>query len=175
MNGKQFGAFLEAEISSHDLKVKDYLKDSEVLMVIFLRYFGCVYCRKTLTSYKSFSKSHKDKMFSPLFVHMSPNHEGAKALEGYGLGGVAHISDSKQELYKLFSLHRGTFLQHFGPKVLKKLIKDLLIYGMNRPVGDRFQMPGVFLINKEGVISSYRYFDITDDVDFKQLAQDTIQ
>lgn len=171
MEKEQFAAFLEAEISSHDLKVKDYIKDSNVLMVIFLRHFGCTYCRKTLATYKSFSESYKDKMFSPLFIHMSSVQDGAKMLEGYGLGGVAHISDPEQELYKLFSLDRGSLLQHFGPKVLKKGLRDLFVHGVGGIKGDGFQMPGVFLINENGVTSSYRHSTVADDVNFEQLAQ----
>ena len=172
MKKDQFTTFLETEISSHDLKIRDYLKDSKVLMVIFLRHFGCTYSRKTLAVYKSFSRSYKDKMFSPLFVHMSSVQEGARVLGDYGLGGVAHISDFDQELYKLFLLDRGSFSQYFGPKVLKKSLKDLFIYGVGGIKGDVFQMPGVFLINESGVISSYRYSTIADDVNFEQLAQE---
>jgi thiol-disulfide isomerase/thioredoxin len=171
MEKTQFEAFLESEISSHDLKVRDYIEDSNVLMVIFLRHFGCTYCRKTLATYKEFSEAYKDKMFSPLFIHMSSTNEGTKMLENYGLGGVAHISDPNQELYKLFSLDRGSLLQHFGPTVLKKGLKDLFVHGVGGIKGDGFQMPGVFMINKNGVISSYRHSTVADDVNFEKLAQ----
>ena len=174
MNDEHFAAFLEADISSHDLKIRDYLKDSKVLMVIFLRHFGCTYCRKTLATYKSFSESQKDKMFSPLFIHMSSTHDGTKMLENYGLGGVAHISDPEQELYKLFSLDRGSLLQHFGPAVLKKGIKDLFIHGVGSIKGDGFQMPGVFLVNEVGVIKSYIHTTVADDVNFERLAQEAV-
>ena len=174
MNTEHFSNFLEADISSHNLKIKDYLNDSKVLMVIFLRHFGCTYCRKTLATYKSFSESQSDKMFSPLFIHMSSIHDGTQMLESYGLGGVAHISDPEQRLYKLFSLHRGSLLQHFGPSVLKKGIKDLFIHGLGGIKGDGFQMPGVFLVNEKGVINSYIHNTVADDVNFARLAQEAI-
>lgn len=171
MNSNHFAAFLEAEITSHDLKVKKYLEDSRLLMVIFLRHFGCTYCRKTLAAYKDFADSRADKMFSPVFIHMSSMNDGNKMLAHYGLNGVAHISDPKQELYRLFSLERGTLLQHFGPKVLKKALKDLFIHGVGGIHGDGFQMPGAFLINDNGVLSSYRHDTVADDVNFERLTQ----
>lgn len=174
MEKEQFDAFLEEEICSHDLKVKEYLKDSNVLMVVFLRHFGCTYCRKTLSTYKAFSESHKDKMFSPLFIHMSSMQDGAKMLEAYGLGGVAHISDPEQKLYKMFSLDRGSLLQHFGPKVLKKGLKDLFVHGVGGLKGDGFQMPGIFVINEKGVINSFRNTTVADDINFEHLAQGVI-
>ena len=171
MEKAQFSAFLEADITSHDLKIKEYLKDSRLLMVVFLRHFGCTYCRKTLATYKKFSDANKDKMFSPLFIHMSSIKDGTTMLEGYGLGGVAHISDPEQELYKLFSLDRGSVLQHFGPKVLKKAVKDLFIHGVGGLKGDGFQMPGVFLVNESGVLNSYRHKTVADDINFDQISK----
>lgn len=170
MTSEQFEAFLGAQISSHDLKISRYLEDSGQLMVIFLRHFGCTYCRKTLSMYRTFSDSKKDKHFSPLFIHMSSVQDGSKMLEDFGLGGVAHISDPKQELYKLFSLERGGFLQHFGPKVLKLGVKDVFKFGVGSVKGDGFQMPGAFLVSKKGVLSSYVHSTVADDVNFEVLA-----
>jgi hypothetical protein len=171
MNKSQISKFLEATISSHDLKIKEYLEDSNCLMVIFLRHFGCTYCRKTLASYKEFAETQKHKNFSPLFVHMSSTRDGTDMLQTYGLGGVAHISDPQQELYRLFSLDRGGLLQHFGPKVLAKSFKDLFKYGVGGLMGDGFQMPGVFVVNKAGVVSSFINETVADDVNFEQLLE----
>jgi len=171
MNKEQFEAFLEADITSHDLKIRKYLEDSSYIMVIFLRHFGCPYCRKTLAKYKTFSDNEKNKIFSPLFIHMSSAKDGTKMLEDHGLNGMAHISDPKQELYRLFSLERGSLLQHFGPRVLKKGIKDLFVYGVGGLKGDGFQMPGAFLISEKGIESSYVHSTVADDVNFEKLAK----
>lgn len=75
--------------------------------------------------------------------------------------GVACYSDPNAESYRRFGLTRGTTDQLFGPAVWLKGAQVALegkFEGLpiGRPVGDPFQMPGVFVIERDGhVLMAY--------------------
>lgn len=75
--------------------------------------------------------------------------------------GVACYSDPGAESYRRFGLTRGTADQLFGPAVWLKGAQATLegrFEGLpiGKPVGDPFQMPGVFAIDRDGrVLMAY--------------------
>jgi peroxiredoxin len=77
------------------------------------------------------------------------------------------LSDPSQEAYRAFGLERGNNRQLFGPQLLLKYARALLKKDVEvaKLSGDDYrQMPGVFVIDRQGVIRyAHRNKDVADN------------
>ncbi len=67
------------------------------------------------------------------------------------------LADSEQTAYRAYGLDRGTLGQIAGPRVWLPAIKALARGGTGKPVGDILQMPGTFVIDREGIVRLAHY------------------
>ena len=67
------------------------------------------------------------------------------------------LADSEQTAYRAYGLVRGTLGQIAGPSVWLPAIRALARGGAGKPVGDIRQMPGAFVIDRQGVIRHAHY------------------
>jgi len=148
----------------------DSLVKSKVLL-IFLRHFGCTYCKKVVSELSDEKAKGSLKNLKPIFVHMSDVERGAEFFESYGLKGVAHISNADKSLYKEFGLVRGTLNQVIGPKVIAAGVKDLFKFGIGKIEGDSLQMQGAFILEGESVAKSFKSKTVSDTVDFSNFLE----
>lgn len=81
------------------------------------------------------------------------------------------VCDPDRELYRAFGLGRGTGRQMFNPKVFARGFGATLRgHWVGLPVGDPWQMPGVFAIDPQGeVVWEYRSVDAADNPDVSQI------
>ena len=129
------------------------------VMLVFLRHFGCTFCREMLVELASRKEEIKAMGLIPVFVHLADAMEAEKYLAAYGWTGARQISDPDAYLYESFHLERASFKQVFGWKNWKRgvsvgLFKGL---GLGKAVGDGFQMLGVFVIVKGTIEQGFRH------------------
>jgi peroxiredoxin len=62
------------------------------------------------------------------------------------------LSDPSREGYRAYGLARGSFAQVMSPRILLKAAASALQGNVGRQVGDVFQMPGTFVIDRAGII-----------------------
>jgi peroxiredoxin len=62
------------------------------------------------------------------------------------------LSDPQRECYRAYGLARGSFAQVMSPRILLKATVSALQGNVGRQVGDVFQMPGTFVIDRGGII-----------------------
>ena len=68
------------------------------------------------------------------------------------------IADPEKALYKDFHLKQASATTFLSPGMAVKGVSALLRgYGIGLPTGDVWQLPGVFIIDTDGVVR-YRYF-----------------
>ena len=67
------------------------------------------------------------------------------------------LADSEQTAYRAYGLDRGTLRQIAGPSVWLPAVRALARGGTGKPVGDIRQMPGSFVIDREGIIRQAHY------------------
>lgn len=81
------------------------------------------------------------------------------------------LCDTDRELYKAFGLGRGTGKQMFSPKVfVRGFGATLRGHFVGMPIGDPWQMPGVFKIETNGEVSwEYRSIDASDNPPTDQI------
>ena len=141
------------------------------VLLVFLRHFGCTFCRETLRDLSKLQQEVEERNTLLVLVHMMPTEVADIELRKFGLQNIQHVSDPEQLMYKQFRLRRGTLKQLLGLDVilrgLKVGIKDNL--GIGKEMGDSFQMPGVFLVNNGKIVKKYIHKTAADVPPYQDL------
>jgi peroxiredoxin len=149
------------------------LSFSKPVMLVFLRHFGCIFCREALDDISDKQYKIKDKNIDLVFVHMSANDIAEKFLSEYNFKDVKHISDPNCQLYAQFGLTKGNFGQLFGLSVWIRgfeLKKKGIGYSKDQ-IGDSFQMPGIFVLKEGKIVNSYIHKTISDKPDYDTMIE----
>ncbi len=141
-------------------------------MLIFLRHFGCPFCKETLRELANNRAEIESQGTRVVLVHMLDEVTAEKMTQPYGLNDLHRISDPEKTIYKAFGLHRGNIMQLFGINVLVRGFYQSVLH-LNPPMkyaGDAFQMPGIFVIHKGMVVQTFKHTSIADRPDYIELA-----
>ncbi len=125
------------------------------VMVIFLRHFGCVFCKEAMKDISQKRKDFELQGFEIVFIHMSDTATAREYFKKFNLSGIKFINDPSQRFYKAFGLLRGTFTQLYGLQTWIRGYKLKRVENFElelaKKLGDSTQMPGVFIL-MDGVI-----------------------
>lgn len=133
---------------------------TQPVFLVFLRHFGCVFCKEALHDIAELRSDIQSKGLSLVFVHMAKPAIADEYFQEFNLSGVIHISNPDKKYYRAFGLLKGTvsqlyglstWIRGFGPKT-KGLKLELA-----EQLGDSTQMPGMFLINKGEIIKQFAH------------------
>ncbi len=163
---------LEDMVTNEDTTLLEESHQKPV-MLIFLRHFGCTFCREALADISKTKNDICKQGFKIIFVHMSDEQTADKYFERYDLSGSTHIADPGCRYYKSFGLMRGSFNQLFGLNVWMRGFSAGLVdgHGIGKQLGDGFQMPGVFLIQHGEVKDQFIHKSAADKPDYSKLLQ----
>lgn len=101
-----------------------------------------------------------------LFVYMGSVVEG-EAFFATAWPEARAVSDPTKQLYSAFGLERGSVGQVFGPGVMACSLRAAgKGHVVGKPVGDPWQMPGLFLVQGPDVLWSHDFAHIGDHPDF---------
>jgi peroxiredoxin len=142
-------------------------------LVVFLRHFGCTFCRETLADLVDRRHDIEAHGLGIALIHMGDETEAAAFLSHYGLDDLSRIADPGQHLYRAARLHRGSLWQLLGPKVWWRALAGgaLREHGVGRLLGDGFQMPGAFVVSEGQVLYEFRHRSAADRPDYLELAR----
>lgn len=147
----------------------DLSLDHPVLLV-FLRYFGCSFCREALDDLGKVRSRLKERTVELICVHMDDLERAERYFKKYDIEGIQHVSDPEQQHYHNFGLVKGSFQQLFGLQNMMRGFDAAILQGQGiaipKPLGDGFQMPGVFLIDEGTIQSSYIHRKASDRPDY---------
>jgi hypothetical protein len=141
---------------------------SRLLVLVFLRHFGCTFTRQLLRGLEEFQRSATELGGELVLVHMLKTGEEIRYLGSHG--DVARIADPRCELYRAFGLGRGGFLELFGPRVW--WLGAIAIFkgcGVGHLAGDGLQMPGAFLFRDGEIVAAQRAKSASDMPDIPGL------
>jgi hypothetical protein len=149
------------------------LAETSPVLLVFLRHFGCSFCRQTLSDVGSLRPELEARGVRPVFVHLGTPERAKPYFEYYGLADVERISDPDAVIYQhpLFALARTHPLSHlFNARVWVAWLKGALFaYGIGTIREDAHQMPGLFYLKGPLVVRRYRYRTIADEPDYLKL------
>jgi peroxiredoxin len=145
------------------------------LLVVFLRHFGCTFCRETLADIRARRGLIESAGVRIVIAHMmEDNGDTAAEFARYGLEDVDRVSDPGRSLYRAFDLHRGTVLELLAPKVwFRGLIALLRGHGAGALRGDGRQMPGTFIVHRGRIVKAFRHRTAADRPDYAAMACET--
>ncbi|CAA6821669.1 MAG: Alkyl hydroperoxide reductase [uncultured Aureispira sp.] len=147
------------------------IAEENTVMLVFLRHFGCVFCREALDDFSKIKEELNRLNIKLVFVHMAEESYGDQYFKEYGLESEEHISDPDMTLYEYFGLQKGTFRELYGLKVWSRAIN--LKFGMEtkKPLGNMKQMPGVFLLKSGEIINSFIHKSAAEKPDYLEIAK----
>jgi peroxiredoxin len=141
------------------------------VMLVFLRPFGCIFCREALSDISNVRERIEESGVKIVFVHMAADEIAERYFARYGLNGAVHIGDPECRYYAAFGLVKGTFTQLFG---LQSWIRGFKVSvldgrGAGQQLGDGFQMPGIFIIQDGEIKESFVHKLVSDRPDYEEL------
>lgn len=135
--------------------------ESKLLVMVFLRHFGCTFTRQILRGLENIQQEARTHGAELVLVHMLQNGKETQYLGERS--GVSRIADPRCELYRAFGLGKGGFLELFGPHVWwRGAVSIFKGCGLGHLAGDGLQMPGAFLFRDGKIISSQRAHSASD-------------
>lgn len=167
-----YSDILEVMITNRDKDVYT-LSTSNKVMLIFLRHFGCMFCRSTLDDLSKVRGSIEATGTIIVFVHMAEDDIAEAYFEHYNLSGVQHISDPDMSLYELFGVAKGVG-QLYNLKVWKEIAMNTMKHGLaiRKELGVVRQMPGVIMIKDGEVIKRIVYENIAAKPNYLEIIND---
>ena len=149
------------------------LLDESPLLLIFLRHFGCSFCRQTLDDVSKLRSQIEAKAIRPVFVHLGTPERAKPYFDYYHLSDVERVSDPQASLYTqpLFDLARQSAFSHFlVAKVWKAWLQGAIRkHGFGMIKEDADQMPGIFFLRQRVIVHAFRYKTIADEPDYLKL------
>lgn len=147
------------------------LSQKQSVMLIFLRHFGCTFCRYGLAEISRKREAIEERGLKLVFVHMTTSDVAEEYFERYQIAEPTYISDPECDYYKAFGLTKGTFTQLFGLQTWIRGFQAGLVegHGLGPKLGDDFQMPGVFVIQNGNIIESFIHKVASDQPDYDAL------
>lgn len=148
------------------------LSHESPVLLIFLRHFGCSFCRKAISDVAELAPELARRNVRPVFVHLGTPEVAQAHFAYYSIPDVERIHDPEARLYREFGLDR----QHparslINPKDLWSwfLRGDIFRYGVGKIDTDGHQMPGVFFLRDGKIVRSFRHRNISDQPDYRKL------
>ena len=163
---------LLAEMRTNENESLLNLSNQSPVLLVFLRHFGCIFCREAMVDLSGLRESIESKGIKIVLVHMSDYNDAAHYFSMFGLEGVTNISDPECEYYREFGLAKGRFSQLFGLKNWSRGIEVTLVKGIPftfQQIGDGFQMPGVFYLRNGKVVNSFIHQSSADKPDYQDI------
>ncbi len=148
-------------------------RESPVLLV-FLRHFGCSFCRKAISDVAELAPELARRNVRPVFVHLGTPEIAQAHFAYYGIPDVERIHNPDASIYRdpIFGLGRENPARALvNPKVLWRwfIRGDIFRYGVGKIETDGHQMPGVFFLRDSKIIRSFRHRNISDQPDYLKL------
>lgn len=149
------------------------LVDESPVLLIFLRHFGCAFCRQALDQVSRIRDQIAARGTRPVFVHLGTPERAKLYFDYYHLSSVERIGNPDASLYQhpAFALGRmNVYLNLLDLRVWKGWLSGALRkYGIGRVQEDGNQMPGIFFLKDRRIVRGFRYESIADEPDYLKL------
>jgi hypothetical protein len=164
---------LMGDYAAHTGESLAKMSEQQPILLIFLRHFGCTFCREALGDLYRLQGQIASRGVRPVVVHMVEDDVAEQHMTKFGLRHVARVSDPEKRLYAAFELRRGTFGQLYGIDTWVEGLRAGWLEGhsVGREVGDNTQMPGIFLVHNGEILRAFRHTTASVRADFCALAE----
>jgi len=149
------------------------LAEQSPVLLVFLRHFGCSFCRKAISDVSELRGELEKRGVRPVFVHLGPPDLARVYFDYYKIGDVERICDPEAKIYQspLFGLRRvNPWWQLVTPAVWVGWLKGTIFkHGIGKIETDGHQMPGIFVLKGPKIIKRFIYKTIADEPKYLKL------
>ncbi len=155
---------------SNGQSLKD-MSENQAIMLVFLRHFGCSFCRQALNEISKMYDSVLSEGTEIVFVHMTDFETAKPYFEKYNIRNAIQISDIQCKFYAAFGLIKAGGKQLLGLSSFVRGFQATVLegHGTWTALGDGFQMPGVFLIQDNEIKASFIHQEPSDRPNYEEL------
>jgi hypothetical protein len=139
-------------------------------LVVFLRHFGCTFCREALADVAKARAAIGETGTSVAFVHAVAPDEADPWFTAAGLADVARISDPTLAHYRAFHLDTTGLAALARPALWARGAMSAARHGFGIQPPDLIrQLPGVFVVEGSTLLSAFRHTSPSDRPDYLDL------
>lgn len=141
-------------------------------LVVFLRSFGCTFCREAMADVAAVRKALRSEGTQIAFVHGASREEAAPWFAKYGLDDVVQVSDPQLAHYRAFGLGRTKAQALVDPQVWTRGAMCAISHGFGvQSTAMMRQLPGVFVIRDGKIVAAFRHSSPADRPDYLALTR----
>lgn len=143
----------DVELANHlgeQVRLAD-LWSERPLLLVFLRHLGCPLCFDHVARIRQEYLRFQAKGIGIAAMTMGDASQALKFKESQRLPCDV-LADPQLVAYKAYGLEKGGVMRIAGPRMWWAGFKSVVKFGAARPVGDIWQMPGAFLIDRGGKV-----------------------
>jgi hypothetical protein len=149
------------------------LAEASPMLLIFLRHFGCSFCRQAISDVAEICGELARRGVRPVFVHLGTPERAKPFFDYYGIGDVERVSDPEAKIYQdpVFALPRiHPALTLLQPSVWMGWLKGAIFkHGIGAIKEDGHQKQGLFFLKGAKIVRQFRYKTIADEPDYLRL------
>jgi hypothetical protein len=149
------------------------LAEASPVLLIFLRHFGCSFCRQAISDVADLRGELDKRRVRPVFVHLGTPERAKPFFDYYGIGDVERVSDPEAAVYQnpVFAISRiHPVLTLFQPAVWAGWLKGAIFkHGIGAIKEDGKQMQAVFFLKGPTIMREFRYKTIADEPNYLKL------
>lgn len=149
------------------------LAEASPVLLIFLRHFGCSFCRQAISDVADLKEELSRRGVRPVFVHLGTAERAKPFFDYYGIGDVERVSDPEANVYQLpvFAISRiHPVLTLFQPSVWAGWLKGAIFkHGIGAIKEDGKQMQAIFFLKGPKIVREFRYKTIADEPNYLKL------
>ena len=149
------------------------LAEASPVLLIFLRHFGCSFCRQAISDVADLRPELDKRGVRPVFVHLGTPERAKPFFDYYGIGDVERVSDPEAKVYQnpVFSISRiHPALTLLQPAVWAGWLKGAIFkHGIGAIKEDGKQMQAIFFLKGPKIVRQFRYKTIADEPNYLKL------
>jgi len=149
------------------------LAEASPILLIFLRHFGCSFCRHAISDVSDLRPELDKRGVRPVFVHLGTPERAKPFFDYYGIGDVERVSDPEAKVYQnpVFSISRiHPALTLLQPAVWAGWLKGAIFkHGIGAIKEDGKQMQAIFFLKGPKIVRQFRYKTIADEPNYLKL------
>lgn len=139
-------------------------------LLVFLRHFGCVFCRELIEDLRRIAAERPDFPRTVFFTLSGPERTREFFAERWP--EAAAVADPERVFYDRMGPGRGNLVQLFGPKVWaasRRATKKG--HQLGKPEGDVRQMPGMYLVRGSSILWEHDFEHAGDQPDLDRITE----
>jgi len=149
------------------------LAEASPVLLIFLRHFGCSFCRQAISDVSDLRPELDKRGVRPVFVHLGTPERAKPFFDYYGIGDVERVSDPEAKVYQnpVFAISRiHPALTLLQPAVWAGWLKGAIFkHGIGAIKEDGKQMQAIFFLKGPKIVRQFRYKTIADEPNYLKL------